>query len=237
MLGQSLFAGGQHALLLGAWFGLLHAFDADHLATIGGLAINNRRLTPAGYALRWALGHGLSLALVATAVLGLGLARLVDWTAYGEFLVRAALLVIGTQALLAARRGTQTANEIAHTRSLSHQHQHPHVHFLAPFHTHGRSGRAGVGLGMIHGGAGSAAVLALLPLSQLHSGVASALYLGSFSAGVAVGALAFATVFAAFARRSVAAGAKITRAFQAVVGSFAIASGVWLLVEVVRGAA
>ena len=237
MLGQSLFAGGQHALLLGAWFGLLHAFDADHLATIGGLAINNRRLTPAGYALRWALGHGLSLALVATAVLGLGLARLVDWTAYGEFLVCAALLVIGTQALLAARRGTQTANEIAHTRSLSHQQQHPHVHFLAPFHTHGRSGRAGVGLGMIHGGAGSAAVLALLPLSQLHSGVASALYLGSFSAGVAVGALAFATVFAAFARRSVAAGAKITRAFQAVVGSFAIASGVWLLVEVVRGAA
>ena len=89
---------------------------------------------------------------------------------------------------------------------------------------------------MIHGGAGSAAVLALLPLSQLHSGVASALYLGSFSAGVAVGALAFATVFAAFARRSVAAGAKITRVFQTVVGSFAIASGAWLLVEVVRGA-
>ena len=26
------------AVLLGAWFGLLHAFDADHLATIGGLA-------------------------------------------------------------------------------------------------------------------------------------------------------------------------------------------------------
>ena len=108
MLGQSLSAGG-HALLLGAWFGLLHAFDADHLATIGGLAINDRRLSPAGYALRWALGHGLSLALVATAVLGLGLARLVDWTEYGELLVCAALLVIGTQALLAARRGTQTA--------------------------------------------------------------------------------------------------------------------------------
>src|SRR5262245_65641454 len=103
MLEQSLSAGLSHTLLLGAWFGLLHAFDADHLATIGGLAINDRRLSPAGYALRWALGHGLSLAVVATAVLGLGLAGIVDWTGYGAVLVCAALLSIGTQALLLAR--------------------------------------------------------------------------------------------------------------------------------------
>jgi len=228
--GHSLSTGWQHALLLGAWFGLLHAFDADHLATIGGLAINDRRLSPAGYALRWAFGHGLSLALVAIAVLGLGYARIVDWTAYGELLVCAALFVIGTQALLAARSGTPASAAALHTRSTPSA----HVHFLAPFHTHGRSGRTGLGLGMIHGGAGSAAVLALLPLSQLHGGVA-ALYLFSFSAGVAVGALAFAAVFAAFARRSQAAGAKITRAFQTVVGCLAIASGVWLLVEVMHG--
>jgi hypothetical protein len=231
VLGQSLLAGGQHALILGASFGLLHAFDADHLATIGGLAINDRRLSPAGYALRWALGHGLSLALIATAVLGLGLVWMVDWTGYGELIVCAALVVIGTQALLGTRRSAQTSAAVtAHASAV----QPPHVHFQAPFHTHGRSGRAGLGLGMIHGGAGSAAVLAVLPLSQLH-GVANAVYLASFSAGVAVGALAFALVFAAFARRSLAASEKTARAFQAVVGSVAIASGAWLLFEIVRG--
>ena len=232
MLGQSLSVGWQQALILGASFGLLHAFDADHLATIGGLAINDRRLSPAGYALRWALGHGLSLALIATAVLGLGLARIIDWTGYGEILVSAALLVIGTRALLAARRSTLASFAASsHTSSISPT----HVHFLAPFHTHGRSGRAGIGLGMVHGGAGSAAVLALLPLSHLHGGLANVLYLASFSAGVATGALAFAIVFAAFVRRSLAAGAQITRAFQAVVGVLAIASGLWLLVETVLG--
>jgi hypothetical protein len=231
LLGQSLLAGWQHALILGATFGLLHAFDADHLATIGGLAINDRRLSPAGYALRWALGHGLSLALIATAVLGLGLVRIVDWTGYGELVVCAALLAIGSHALLAARRNKQASvAATAHSSSVAP----PHLHFQAPFHTHGRSGRAGLGLGMIHGGAGSAAVLALLPLSQLH-GVANAVYLASFSAGVAIGALAFAAAFAAFARRSLAAGEKAARAFQSVVGSVAIASGVWLLVEFMRG--
>src|SRR5262245_12614751 len=188
MLEQSLSAGLSHTLILGASFGLLHAFDADHLATIGGLAINDRRLSAAGYALRWALGHGLSLALIATAVLGLGLVGIVDWTGYGELLVCAALLAIGTQALLVARRGSHTS-AVATTHASSAQ--PPHLHFQAPFHTHGRSGRAGLGLGMIHGGAGSAAVLAVLPLSQLH-GVANAVYIASFSAGVVVGALAFA---------------------------------------------
>ncbi|HZF32084.1 MAG TPA: hypothetical protein VE907_23405 [Gammaproteobacteria bacterium] len=217
----------QHSLLLGVGFGLVHAFDADHLATIGGLAINNRRLTPAGYALRWALGHGISLGLVAIAALGLGFAQVVDWTLYGEFVVCAALLMIGTQGLLAARRSTVREHGQSAPRA--------HVHLFAPFHTHGRSGRAGVALGMVHGSAGSAAVLALLPLSRLHGGFANALYLFSFSAGVALGALAFATVFAAFARRSLAAGARITRGFQAAVGALAIASGAWLFLEIAYG--
>jgi hypothetical protein len=244
LLELSSSAGWQHAMLLGTWFGLLHAFDADHLATIGGLAVNDRKLSPAGYALRWALGHGLSLALVAMAVLGLGLAGVLDWTGYGEFLVCAALLVIGVQALLAARRnvraGAAAAARAPQIRAAStmapapHERAsvHAHLHFLAPFHTHGRSGRTGLALGMVHGGAGSAAVLALLPLSRLHG---AALYLLCFSGGVALGALAFATVFAALVRRSRAAGASLTSGFQGVIGVLAIASGAWLLVEIVNG--
>ena len=52
------------AVLLGGWFGLLHAFDADHLATIGGLALRDRSLPATGYALRWALGHAVALGIV-----------------------------------------------------------------------------------------------------------------------------------------------------------------------------
>jgi hypothetical protein len=221
------------AILLGTWFGLLHAFDADHLATIGGLAVRDRSLSPSGYALRWAFGHAAAIVVIATAVLGAGLTRLLDLSAYAEFLVCAALVAIGLQALNAARRSLRaTPNVRAHAQTETAS----HVHFLAPWHSHAtRRGTTSVLMGLLHGGAGSAAVLALLPLARFDGAVASALYLVCFSFGVAVGALAFARAFAAVASRSATAGAQLGAAFQAAVGSVAIASGALLLYGLVHG--
>jgi high-affinity nickel permease len=224
------------AVLLGAWFGLLHAFDADHLATIGGLALRDKTLPPTGYALRWALGHGVALAVIATLVLGLDFAGVIDWTAYAEFLVCFALLVIGVQALRAVWRSLrnppqQTASTHDHVLAPAHT----HVHFLAPWHSHARSGRTSIAMGLIHGGAGSAAVLALLPLAYFKSAYASAVYLACFSLGVALGAVAFAKVFALAARRSATGGTRVAAAFQAAVGVFALVSGALLFLEIAHG--
>jgi cytochrome b561 len=89
-------------------------------------------------------------------------------------------------------------------------------------------------MGLLHGGAGSAAVLALLPLARFNA-IAGALYLVCFSIGVAVGALAFARVFAALANRSATASARLGAAFQAAVGAAAIGSGSLLLYELLHG--
>ena len=213
------------AVLLGAWFGLLHAFDADHLATIGGLAVRDRSLPPSGYALRWAFGHAAAIGLVAAAVLGFGATRAHDLSRYAELLVCAALFAIGFQALAAARRSANGPRAVR-------EHAAPngaHLHFLAPWHEHSRGGRTSLLMGLLHGGAGSAAVLALLPLTRFQSGIASALYLACFSLGVALGALAFARLFASMARRSATAGAPLAAGFQAAVGGVAIASGGLLL--------
>lgn len=227
---QALFL---QAILLGTWFGLLHAFDADHLATIGGLAVRDRSLSPSGYALRWALGHGAALIVIAAAVLGAGLTRVLDVSGYAELLVCAALFAIGLQALVAARRSLVAPGALReHAAGKSRD----HVHFLAPWHAHAaRRGRMSLALGVLHGGAGSAAVLALLPLARFGGGIASALYLVCFSVGVALGALAFARVFAALAKRSATTGARIGAAFQAAVGIVAVASGGLLLYELLHG--
>lgn len=235
----TLLAGWQHAVLLGTWFGLLHAFDADHLATIGGLAVRSRKLSPAGYALRWAAGHGAALGAIALLALGLDIGGIVEWAAYAELLVCLALLVIGTQVLLAvwrryraaARRQTDHAALAAHLRGSGV----PHVHFFAPFHAHARPGRTSLLMGVLHGGAGSAAVLALLPLAHFRSALESALYLACFSLGVALGALAFSKVFASFATLSLAKGERIGMAFQAAVGVLALASGTLLFLEIAHG--
>jgi nickel/cobalt exporter len=219
------------AILIGTWFGLLHAFDADHLATIGGLAARDRSLSPSGYALRWACGHAVAIVVVAAAVLGAGLTRVLDFSSYAELLVCAALFAIGLQALAAARRSLSAPPTPAHAAAAAND----HVHFLAPWHSHAARGRTSVAMGLLHGGAGSAAVLALLPLARFETGLASALYLACFSLGVALGALAFARLFAALANRSATASARSAAAFQAAVGVIAIASGALLLYELAHG--
>jgi hypothetical protein len=221
------------ALLLGTWFGLLHAFDADHLATIGGLAVRDRSLSPSGYALRWALGHAAAIVVIAAAVLGAGLTQLLALSAYAELLVCTALLAIGLQALAAARRSLRAPAAVREHAATASAH---HVHFLAPWHSHAaRRGGTSLLMGLLHGGAGSAAVLALLPLARFDSAAAGALYLVSFSAGVALGALAFARLFALLATRSAAAGVRLGAAFQAAVGVAAVSSGALLCYELLHG--
>jgi len=226
------------AVLLGGWFGLLHAFDADHLATIGGLAVRDRSLPATGYALRWALGHAIALGIVATMALGLGLAA-TDWTAHGDVLVALALFAIGLQALRIAWQWLRAERRgfVLPTAAAAHADHdaRAHLHFLAPWHSHA-PGRTSVLIGLLHGGAGSAAVLALLPLARFHSGLAVVVYIACFSLGVTVGALAFARVFALLAHRSAAAGERLAAAFQTAVGSFALMSGALLLHEMLARA-
>jgi hypothetical protein len=226
------FAMWSQAVLLGASFGLLHAFDADHLATIGGLAVRDASRAPTSYALRWALGHGAAIGIIALLVLGFELTRAQDVSRYFELVVSLALLAIGAQAIVAALRSARTPLVVRQHAATANR----HVHFLAPWHVHPRrGGGTSVLMGLVHGGAGSAAVLALLPLSRFDSRIASALYLLCFCAGVAVGALAFARVFAAVAHRTTTAGARLAAGFQAGVGVAAIASGALLLYETAHG--
>jgi hypothetical protein len=78
-------------------------------------------------------------------------------------------------------------------------------------------------------------VLALLPLARFDSGVASALYNQCLCLGVALGARAFAPVFASVAQRNAAAGARLAAAFQLGVGFVAITTGALLLFEISYG--
>jgi hypothetical protein len=237
-----LASGWTQAALLGSGFGIVHAFDADHLATIGALAARNGSLSPAGYALRWAAGHAASLGAIALAVLGLDALGIIAWTGYAEYVVGVSLLLIGANTAHSALRARGTAGASPHSHDGAGVHgswahaDGSHVHFFASSHVHARvrSGRVGVLLGMVHGCAGSAGVLALLPLARLHSALESALYLACFSLGVAGGAFGFAKAFALLARRGAEAAAW-RAAFPAAIGLLAIASGAWLLFETSHG--
>ncbi|HEY8518824.1 MAG TPA: hypothetical protein VIN61_01990 [Gammaproteobacteria bacterium] len=228
-LAAALAGDGWRMLALGLWFGLVHALDADHLATLGSLAANDRGVPPTRYALRWALGHAAALVLAAAAVVAFGLPGVAAAGGYAELAVACVLLALGAQALRGSAR-------IALPVALPAPHAQGSKGALgAAFPLDdgaARRARRGLWIGLLHGGAGSAAVLALLPLATLDGLAASALYLACFSAGVAAGALAFAHGCARLLRAAAGQnGGRILKTLQAAAGAAAVAAGVWLLWE------
>lgn len=156
-------------MTLAIGLGALHALDADHLAVVA--ALGSRRpgwRNALGYTLRWALGHALSLIALATLLLltAHNFAEQLSGTA--EQLAGFSLIVIALWLL-------------AHPL-------HPSVD-RAAFHASDRpqsqrSPLLAIALGLLHGVAGSAPILALIPLTQLHSPVEMLYFVLLFSGGV-----------------------------------------------------
>jgi hypothetical protein len=208
----------QQPLLIGLGIGLFHAFDADHLTTLGNLAVRDRPRSALSYALRWACGHAVAIGALGGLALGVGMLWIAGVSRVAELGVAALLIALGGNTLRSVRWRVPSATEPGH----------PHA---------GRSRRhlAGLLMGMLHGGAGSAAVLAILPLAGFDSGLAAAGFLLSFSLGVAVGALLFAALFSGLLAGGLRAGRTIVAMMTAAVGLLAVVVGATMLLGTLHG--
>jgi len=176
-------------VMIGAGFslGLIHALDADHVMAVS--ALSNRKkvsfLTTISYCLKWALGHGAVLLLVGLLFFGLGLELPASLLSIAEASVGVLLMVIGLFCLVRIRQ----------QKLRLHVHQHgdvTHTHWLVQGDPNSNNHEAHTPtmVGMLHGLAGSAPALALVPL--VSKGVASeqlalaVVYLIVFSLGVLI---------------------------------------------------
>ncbi len=185
---------GVSVLALAFGLGLLHALDADHLLTVCGLSTlpgtRGSRIQRGWSRLRacghWALGHGLTLLALGALVLFAGIA-LPPWLGhYAEAGVGVFLIGLGAAALIRLRRTDAHLHLHRHDQGLPHLHWHTHAYGSAHRHGHGA-----VLVGVMHGTAGSAGVLALVPVAatgDVWSGIA---YLLSFALGVLIAMLVF----------------------------------------------
>jgi hypothetical protein len=138
-------------LLLGAW----HVVSgADHLAAVTPLVLGpeqshgDRRPSRIGFA--WGLGHASGVWLVGLLLLAIGsLIPLELVGVWSERIVGVAIVVVGLWGLWRVRR------------SWGHEHSHDHDH-----HVHAASGSA-IGIGLIHGIAGSSHLYGVLPALAL----------------------------------------------------------------------
>ncbi len=174
---------------IGLLLGLRHAFEPDHLAAVSTLATRQGRLWPAArLGVAWGAGHTAAVGAVALAVVGLGLTlppRL--WPA-AELGVGALLVALGTAVVWRYARGRWHMHQHAHGAP-PHLHLHSHARGAAHDHTHpaGDLHRA-LGFGVLHGLAGSAAVIVLL-VAAAPTAALRITYILAFGGGTIVGML------------------------------------------------
>ena len=223
---------------LGFLLGMQHALEADHVAAVSSIAA---RRTDVGdivkHGLTWGLGHTLTLFLVAGAALGLGqampehLARSIE-TAVGIMLVG-----LGAHVLWRLWRDRVHFHQHGHADGTVHRHAHSHagetMAHARTSHAHGHGFRWRTLLvGLIHGMAGSAALL-VLAVSQASNVAVGLGYIALFGIGSMLGMAALSAVIAvplAFSARWLT---WANRGLQGAVGVITIAIGVRTIVEIV----
>lgn len=174
---------------IGLVLGLRHAFEPDHLAAVSTLATRQGRFWPVAWlGLAWGVGHTAAVAVVAATVVGLGVTLPAGLWPLAELAVGVLLVALGGTVVWRYARGRWHMHRHAHGQA-SHLHLHSHLQGAAHAHAHAAGDvHRSLGFGLLHGLAGSAAVVVLLVAAA--PGVALRVaYIAAFGIGTIVGML------------------------------------------------
>ncbi len=223
-------------LALGLLIGLRHAFEAEHLAAVASLATRSRSLREGALlGAAWGLGHTLTLFVVGGAGLLMGETLPPAWARNLEFAVGLMLLALGADVIRRARRQRLHVHVHDHGDGLRHVHAHRHEPEPAEGHQHAHNGlpRRAVAVGLMHGLAGSAALL-LLTLQTTGSVAVGLAYIGLFGIGSVIGMAALSVVVALPMRASAGRLARWHGRLELVLGCLTFGIGFRVLYGLVR---
>lgn len=220
------------ALVTGFLLGMRHALDADHLAAVSALVSRHRSLVRSSLlGTFWGVGHTAALlaAGIATIVFKLTITPEAEKTL--ETLVALMLIALGGHVLLRSA-GALRVHRHAHTHGDGpHVHVHVHVGDDPAVHDHGhllRAGRRPLLVGLVHGLAGSAALM-LLVLATIPSTTGAILYIVVFGVGSTLGMLLLGGVMAIPFAMAAARSPALHAVIQALAGAATLALGLALV--------
>jgi hypothetical protein len=221
---------------LGFLLGMHHALEADHIAAVSSIAARRTHIGDiVRHGLTWGLGHTLTLFVFAGAAILLGqaipehVARPIE-TAVGIMLVG-----LGAHVLWRLWRDRVHFHTHGHGDGTVHIHAHSHARETVPHaraahaHAHGFRWRTLL-VGLMHGMAGSAALL-VLTVSQVSSPAVGLGYVALFGIGSMVGMGALSTVIAVPLAVSARWLTWANRGLQGAVGIITIAIGIVTIYE------
>ena len=176
-------------LAIGFALGLQHATEADHLAAVSTIVSEKKNLLTASIVGGlWGIGHTISLFAVGVLVIFLKLQISESLEAKLEGCVGVMLVLLGLNAL---RKLFQVSKVHVHTHEHDgHTHAHIHAHdSKTAEESHHRLSPRSVLIGMVHGLAGSAALM-LLVVPTISSPSIALLYILIFGIGSIGGMMA-----------------------------------------------
>ena len=190
-------------ITFGFLIGLQHALEADHIAAVASLSSNRSGFRGiARHGAIWGLGHGLTLALFGGAVFAMRLSLDARLSGLLEFSVGAMLVILGGRVIYRLVRDRIHFHVHRHRQGDGHFHAHSHAGDVTSHrrsrhdHAHTSKGwRQSFAVGMMHGLAGSAALVALTASAAATPALGLA-FMALFGLGSTIGMAAFSAVIA-----------------------------------------
>ena len=215
--------------MIGFVLGLQHAVEADHLAAISTIVSEKKSLASASLVGGlWGLGHTISLFIVGALVIFLKLQISETTEARLEAIVGVMLIVLGINAL----RKLFSA-ETVHVHKHEHgkrKHVHIHTHGDQPAASHHRFSVRSVLIGMVHGLAGSAALM-LLIVPTIPSPWVALSYILVFGAGSIGGMMAMSFLIGLPMHFTINRFAILNKGLRLVAGFFSLILGGFIVYE------
>ena len=234
---------------LGFLLGMQHALEADHIAAVSSIAARRTNIGDiVKHGLTWGLGHTLTLFAFAGAAILLGQAIPENWSRPLETAVGIMLVGLGAHVLWRLGRdgvhfhrhshgdGTVHFHAHSHAREAAKETSKPAVPHVRARHEHGHFELTDgfrwrtLLVGLMHGMAGSAALL-VLAVTQAKTPAIGLFYVALFGIGSMVGMGALSTVIAVPLAVSARWLTSANRGLQGAVGVATIAIGVITIVE------
>jgi sulfite exporter TauE/SafE len=211
-------------------FGLKHALEPDHLAAVSTIAIEHKSLIGSSLVgAVWDIGHTLSLLLAGLVVILLGFDLREEYLSPVEIIVALMLIGLGARALWAIWRERKTAVSAESQETLRHSHSHNDF----PKKIWERIGVRPLLIGMVHGLAGSAALLLFL-IPVIPSTALKVVYILVFGAGSIAGMVIMSCMVGLPSHLMASRFLKMSLAVRALAGLFSLGFGIWLLQKFIQ---
>jgi len=215
---------------LGFLLGMQHALEADHIAAVSSIAARRTDVRDiVKHGLTWGLGHTLTLFVFAGAAIVIGHAIPTQVAHPLETAVGIMLVSLGAHVLWRLWRDRVHFHRHGHGDGTKHIHVHSHLNEAIPhensahLHRHGFRWRTLL-VGLMHGMAGSAALL-VLAVSQVANSAYGMFYVILFGIGSMIGMGALSVVIAVPLAASARWFTWANRGLQGTVGLVTIAIG------------